>query len=279
MGYVFDFHDARSYAEWWSKQNEKWAAYLELELMIKLLKPSAGESILDIGCGTGMSTRHLLNMGLNITGIDPSPYMLDISLLNLGHRVELYRGFAEDLPFDDNSFNHALFFLSLEFVNDPVKAIAEACRVAKDRVFFGFFNRYAIKGIQRMITGGAFHPTFRQARFFSVWEVKKLVREVVGDVPVTWRTVCHLPGTPAKVLRNIEQSQIIQQSPFGAFAGLAVTVMPKFRTRPLAIRYLPKHRTRLLTGSVPVGSTAADRSHAKGDTGCRRQSVRWPFRH
>ena len=188
--------------------------------------------------------------------------MLDITVGSLGHQVDLYRGFAEDLPFDDNSFNHAIFFLSMEFVNDPAKAIAEACRVAKDRVFVGFFNRYAIKGIQRLITGFSEQTVFRHARFYSIWEIKKMVRNIVGSVPISWRTVCLLPGAPAKVLRNFEESTIVQQSPFGAFAGLVVTVVPKFRTRPLAIRYQPRTHARVLSGSAPVGSTASGRSAA-----------------
>ena len=268
MGYVFDFHDARSYAAWWTHQKDRWSVALEFELMIKLLKPSPGESILDIGCGLGMSSQRLLNHGLNVTGIDPSPYMLDISGANLGNRVDLYRGYAEDLPFDDNSFNYAIFFLSIEFVNDPSKAIAEACRVAKDRVFVGFFNRYAIKGIQRLFTGFTGHTVFRQARFYSVWEVKKLVRGIAGSVPITWRTVCLLPGAPTNILRNFEQSTLVQQSPFGAFAGLTVTVVPKFRTRPMAIPYRPRTHARVLSGSAPVGSTASRQPTATGKS-CR----------
>ena len=46
MGYVFDFHDARSYAAWWAQQKDRWSVAAEFELMISLLKPSPGESIL-----------------------------------------------------------------------------------------------------------------------------------------------------------------------------------------------------------------------------------------
>ena len=257
MGYIYDFHDAQSYEQWWSRLKDDPTAAMEFELMTKLLNPVAGESILDIGCGTGVSCHPLLAKGLNVTGIDPSPYMLDLSFVNHGNKVDLYRGFAEDLPFDDNSFNHALFFLSLEFVDDPAAAVAEACRVAKDRVFFGFLNRYALKGIHRRIVGLSRHPTFAHARFFSIWDVKKLVRGALGSVPSTWRTVGQLPGPPAGMFRNFEQSQIVQQSPFGTFAGLSVTVMPKFRTRPLAMRYHPKRPAHLLPGAASLGTPAA----------------------
>lgn len=253
MGYVFDFKDARAYVQWMSRQRDQWISALEIELMVNLLKPAPGDSILDIGCGAGAAAVPLLEKGLNVTGLDPSPYMLDLCLERAGHRVDLYRGYAEDLPFDDNAFNHAIFFISLEFVEDPAKAIKEACRVAKDRVFFGFLNRFALKGAQRWRTGCCVGEVFKHARLFSVWELKHMVRSVAGPVPIAWRTVCQLPHGSAKLLQSLESSDIVQRCPFGAFAGLTATLLPRFRTRPLAIRYKPEKAHRVMAGSAPVG--------------------------
>ena len=247
MGYVFDFHDARSYAQSLLQQPNKCAIALESQLMLNLLQPKSGDSVLDIGCGTGVNLAPLLTEGINVTGIDPSPYMLDLAVENLGNRVEFYRGYAEDLPFDDNSFNHACFFTSLEFVDDPAKAVEEACRVAKDRIFIGFLNRYALKGVKRRLKGVFTDTIFNRARFFSIWELKSLVRDTAGPVPVHWRTVLQLTNAQGKLTQAFEQSDIVQRCPFGAFAGLVATLVPRFRTRPLAIRYQPKKTTTALT--------------------------------
>lgn len=255
MGYVFDFQDARDYTQWAALQSNQWVSSMACDLMLALLKPAAGESILDIGCGAGGGTLPLIENGLSLTGLDPSPYMLELSANRFGQRVDLFRGYAEDLPFDDNSFNHALFLTSLEFVDDPVKAVAEACRVAKDRIFIGFLNRFALKGVQGWRKTFCSTEMFRHARLFSVWELKKMVRSVVGPVPVQWRTVCQLPHGSSRMLRSIENSGILQRCPFGAFAGMVVTLVPRFRTRPLAIRYKPNKRYRVLPKSVPAGPT------------------------
>ncbi len=247
MGYVFDFHDAQSYAKSILEHGNRCMVELESQLMLNLLNPSPGESVLDIGCGTGFSIKPLLESSLNVTGIDPSPYMLDLANETLGQKVDLYRGYAEDLPFDDNSFNHASFFTTLEFVEDPSKAIEEACRVAKDKVFIGFLNSYALKGIQRRLQGIFTTTIFNKARFFSVWELKALARSMAGPVPIEWRTVLQLSNAQGKLLQAFEQSEFVQRCPFGAFAGLVVTLVPRFRTRPLTMRYRSKKNKTPLT--------------------------------
>ena len=248
MGHIFDFNEAIAYEQWLNKPQSKKAFEMEAELMRDLLQPMGGETILDIGCGAGACLKAFLDMGLQVTGLDPSTYMLDIALEKIGNRADLYRGYAEDLPFDDNSFSYASLFTTLEFVDDPKKALKEAFRVAKDRVFIGVLNRYAIKGIQRRVKG-IFTPTiFNHARFFSVWGVKQFTREILGNVPVSWRTVCQLPANSGNFVNSLEQSKIVQRCPFGAFAGIVVTLVPRFKTRPLSMRYQAKNPGGSATG-------------------------------
>ncbi len=248
MGHVFNFQDAVAYEHWLENPQNKFTYTLETQLMRDLLKPMRGETLLDIGCGTGACLHTFLDIDLQVTGLDPSTYMLDIALKNLGNRVDLYRGYAEDLPFDDNSFTYATLFTTLEFVEDPQKALAEACRVAKDRVFIGVLNRYAIKGIQRRVKGMFSSTIYNHAKFFSVWELKTIVREILGSVPVSWRTVCQFPSPNGKFAYSLEQNRLVQRCPFGAFAGMVVALIPKFNTRPLAMRYRTKHTTGTATG-------------------------------
>jgi SAM-dependent methyltransferase len=256
MGYVFDFHDAKRYDSWMLKRKNRLAADLESRLMLSMLDPAPQESVLDIGCGTGASSVPLLEKGLDVTGIDPSPYMLDVMAETLSNRVSLYRGFAEELPFDDNSFNHACLFTCLEFVDNPRQALEEAFRVAKDRVFIGFLNRYALTGIGRRVQG-IFTPTiYNRATFFSVWEIKSMVRSLLGPVPVCWRTVCQFPGPWGTWMKQIEGNGLVQRFPFGTFAGIVITLVPRFRTRPLAIRYQPEEVGRIAPGTAGCSGMA-----------------------
>jgi ubiquinone/menaquinone biosynthesis C-methylase UbiE len=248
MGYVFDFNDALAYEHWEKHVRTQPEAELENRLMVDMLKPLRGESLLDIGCGTGTSLLPFLDLGLEATGLDASPYMLDIALKNLKNRVALYRGVAEDLPFEDNSFNHSIMVTTLEFVDDPYKALEEACRVTKDRLFLGVLNRYAIKGFERRLKGIFSHTIYNHAKFFSIWELKQMILGIAGDVPIAWRTIYQLPSMSGRLTQNLEQSSFVQKCPFGAFMGVVATLVPRFRTKPLTVRYRAKQPTGALTG-------------------------------
>ncbi|MEJ5360302.1 MAG: class I SAM-dependent methyltransferase [Desulfobacterales bacterium] len=235
MGYVFDFQDAVAFEGWMRKPENDAVFRAEMRLLCHLLRPRAGETILDIGCGTGMCLEAFVAMGLRATGIEPSEPMLEFARRRVGRRAELHRGVAEELPFEDNAFHHACLFTTLEFVDDPRRALAEACRVAKDRVFIGVLNRYAIKGLERRIRGLFAPSIYNHARFFSLWQVKTMLRELVGPVPITWRSVCQLPIPAGRFAPRFE-NPLLARCPFGAFVGVVAVLMPRVRTRPLALR-------------------------------------------
>lgn len=237
MGYIFDVKAARQYDSWYENPQNRFVADLEDQLLLRLLQPVRGERVLDIGCGTGRHLNMFLNMGLDITGLDASPYMLEIARRRLGSRAELHQGFAQDLPFEDNSFNVATLMTTLEFVDDTQEVIREACRVAKDRIFLGVLNRYAIKGIERRLTGIFSESIFNRARFFSVWGLKRHMREVLGKVPLKWGTVHHLPAGLRAYTHFVERCSLVQKSPFGTFVGMVVTLVPRYQTKNIPIKY------------------------------------------
>lgn len=238
MGYVFDFKTAREYDNWYQNPRNRFVADLEDQLMLRLLRPVRGERVLDIGCGTGRHLLMFLDTGLDITGLDPSPYMLDIAREKLGHRAELYQGLAEDLPFEDNRFDIATLITTLEFADDYQKALQEICRVAKSRIFLGVLNRYAIKGIERRIKGIFVNSAYNRARFFSIWELKRRIRQVVGKTPLKWGTVLQLPASFRKYTHHLERWPLVHRCPFGCFIGMVVTLVPRYRTSNIPIGYV-----------------------------------------
>jgi ubiquinone/menaquinone biosynthesis C-methylase UbiE len=98
----------------------------------KVLSGARGRTI-DIGAGTGA------NLGLfpaetEVVMAEPDPHMtkrLRQKLAEFGSKVELVEAGAEELPFEDSSFDTAVFTLVLCTVPDPHTALAEAARVLK----------------------------------------------------------------------------------------------------------------------------------------------------
>lgn len=236
MGYVFDFNDSVAYVQWLEKDGNQTTIDLESRLISDMVKPVCGDRLIDIGCGTGASLLPFMGKGIQLTGVEPSPYMLDIAGKNLGPQVDFHRAYAEDLPFEDNSFEFACLCLTLEFAQDPKKALEEACRVAKDGVFVGFLNKFSAKAFQRRIMGIFKSSIYNRARFFSIMEIKYMFYELLGDVPMSWRTVCHFPEISHRFTYWMENSRIMQRSPFGAFAGMMVIPAPRFMTSPLTLK-------------------------------------------
>jgi hypothetical protein len=109
--------------------------------------------------------------------------------------------------------------------------------VAKDGVFVGILNKYAIISLQRRIKGIFQTTIYNRARFFSINEIKNLFYSLLGEVPVSWRTVCQFPWiSDNNFIYRIENSRIAQKSPFGAFAGIMALPVPRFRTSPLTLK-------------------------------------------
>ena len=236
MGYVFDFKDAEQYDARFEKPGTRYRLDLEIKLILDLMAPYSGSRILDIGCGTGLSLEPLLDRGLNLTGIDASPYMLDKAHERLGNQVALHRGVAEDLPFEDNAFDTALFFTSLEFMDRPAKAIEEACRVAKDQVIIGVLNRYAPLNMGIKLRGLFAPDIYSMAHFFSIGEIKRMLFAILGHVPVLWRTTNQFPFLTGRAASYVENIRLVQRSCYGTMIGMRIKPVPKFRTRPLTLK-------------------------------------------
>jgi len=83
---------------------------------------------LDVGCGEGRFCRMLKQHNIDVTGVDPTPALLDAARARdrNGAYVEAT---AERLPFDDNSFDLVVSYLSLIDIPNIEAAIPEMARV------------------------------------------------------------------------------------------------------------------------------------------------------
>ncbi|MEM7317275.1 MAG: class I SAM-dependent methyltransferase [Planctomycetota bacterium] len=98
----------------------------------KLLDDVAGKAVLDLGCGEGRYARILHNRGAQVTGIDPVQQFVERAR-SLDPDSTYVQGEAEELPFDDASFDIVLSYLSFVDIPDLESAAREIDRVLRNR--------------------------------------------------------------------------------------------------------------------------------------------------
>lgn len=109
------------------------------ERLAKLARLAPGESVLDVGCGTGtlaLAAKRAVGAGGVVVGIDASSEMIamaDAKASRAGAGVTFQVAAAEHLPFDDASFDVVLSTLMLHHLPGPVRreCVREAMRVLR----------------------------------------------------------------------------------------------------------------------------------------------------
>ena len=236
MGLIFDIHSATLYEAWCHSPQGRAMERLVEKFTIDLLDPQPGERVLDIGCGTGNHLLFLSKLGLDINGIDASPYMIDRARERLGRRSTLKTGVAEDLPFDDNEFDLACLTNTLEFLDDPLPALREAGRVANRRIFIGVMNSLSWYCLFNKLQGLFRESLINHVRFYNMWELKSHVRIAFGQVPIVWRTAQIWPPFFNRIGEIITDQWNLNHVPFGSFLGVAVTVVYRMKTNSLPLK-------------------------------------------
>jgi SAM-dependent methyltransferase len=96
------------------------------------LDPAPGGRALDVGCGPGALTARLVDrLGADrVVAVDPSESFLT-SLRERLPDVATHRATADDLPFEDDSFDEVAAQLVVHFMPEPVAGLAEMRRVAR----------------------------------------------------------------------------------------------------------------------------------------------------
>jgi len=90
----------------------------------------AGDTVLDVGCGTGAFLRVAADHGATVCGLDASAALLEIARERVPE-ADLCQGDLQHLPYVDDSFDAVCGFNAFFFADDMVAALREAGRVGR----------------------------------------------------------------------------------------------------------------------------------------------------
>jgi demethylmenaquinone methyltransferase / 2-methoxy-6-polyprenyl-1,4-benzoquinol methylase len=113
-------------------QDPRWRRFL-----VSRVDVGRGDTVLDVATGTAAVAIELVwRTGCRVVGLDQSPEMLAegrrrVADAGLADRIELVEGSAEQLPFEDASFDALTFTYLLRYVDDPRATLAELLRVVR----------------------------------------------------------------------------------------------------------------------------------------------------
>ncbi|MAF50713.1 MAG: hypothetical protein CMH64_01350 [Nanoarchaeota archaeon] len=112
----------------------------KIKLIKKFLKPKPTNKLLDIGCGTGLTT---IPWKCKRYGIDPAKKLL--AKAKSKDKVIYKEAKAENIPFKDNFFDIVISITAIQNFSNIEKALKEIKRVGKDKFILTFLKKSSKK--------------------------------------------------------------------------------------------------------------------------------------
>jgi SAM-dependent methyltransferase len=140
----------------------------ELDALQRLLGDEGGRC-LDVGCGTGVATAAVAELGWSAVGFDLSKDMLELAR---ARSLELVRGSTDALPFADETFDAAVSVWTHIDVDDFSTAVKEIARVLRPEAPLVYIGAHpCFVGPHSLFLAGEgvpeLHPGYRPARRYD----------------------------------------------------------------------------------------------------------------
>jgi len=131
-----------------------------LKRIDRLVSINPSQRVLEVGCGRGHLTKAFADRGIDIIGIDANPQAVEVAAPGLVRHMR-----AEELEFDDESFDFVVAVHAIEHIPELEKALAEIARVLSPGGLAVFvYPAEPIQGLYAVPTSIILHGTPFKAR-------------------------------------------------------------------------------------------------------------------
>lgn len=178
-----------------------------------------GDVVLDCACGTGDLTEAFARAGaLRVVGLDFTPEMLDVArrrqvalASDLRDRISYIQGDAQQLPFDDASFDIVSISFGIRNVVNPARAAGEFRRVLRPG--------------GRLVILEFGQPAFAPVRWFNGLYCKRIMPRtatlISGDRSGAYR---YLPASVESFLSRPQMEQMLRDAGFEGVRSRPLTM-------------------------------------------------------
>ncbi len=173
MSYLFKYY---------YKQYDKFMKIFNLdknEIIIKIIGDISNLEILDIGGGTGTLANELINLGANVTILDPEVKMTNIAK-EKNNKVNIINGCSNNINLKDSSIDLIIMRDSFHHISDKEETLKECKRLLKykGKILIYEFDRTHI--ITKLIY--IFERScFEKVKMLSKNEMKKLASDYFNN--------------------------------------------------------------------------------------------------
>ena len=181
------------------------------EEFINRLNLNPGDRVLDVACGSGNTAIPAARAGAVVTGSDIAPNLLEQGRARAaaeGLKIQFDEGDAENLPYDDASFDTVVTMFGAMFAPRPELVASELTRVCHPggRIAMANWTPEGHIGQMFKVTGKHVPPPPTMPspiKWGDEATVRERLQDGIADLQLT-RRMCHfqLPFSPADVVEH-----------------------------------------------------------------------------
>ena len=155
------------------------------EEFVEKLNIQSGQKVLDVACGSGNLAIEAAKKGAVVTGVDIASNLIAAArerAQKAGLKIQFDEGDAEDLPYEDESFDIVMTMYGAMFAPRPELVASELLRVTRSggRIAMANWTPEGFAG-QMFKLGGKYVPPPPGMSRPVDWGVDEIVRERFGD--------------------------------------------------------------------------------------------------
>ena len=197
-----------------------------------------GKDVLEAGCGSGQGLGYIAGLARSLIGGDFSERIIEIAQRHYGGRIALRKFDAQDMPFDDDSFDIVILFEAIYYLPRAGRFVDECKRVLRPggKVLITSAN----KDLYDYNPSPHGHASYGTRELFELFGAHGFAVDCFGSTPVDRISVRQKLLRPAKTLavaldlmpKTMDAKKFLKRIVFGKLVRMPCEVTDRM-ARPL----------------------------------------------